>query len=33
MEIDAVSEALACTKDLTQLPAQEDFTEPTSDLE
>jgi hypothetical protein len=34
METAAVSEALACsTKCLMQLPAQEDFTEPTSDLE
>jgi len=33
MEIEAVSEAVGCMKHLMQLPAQEDLTEPTNDLE
>ena len=33
MDREAVSEALACMKRLMQLPAQEDFSEPTTDLE
>jgi len=32
MEIEVVSEAVACIKHLMQLAAQEDFTEPTTDL-
>jgi hypothetical protein len=33
METKAVSEAQACMKRQMQLPAQEDFTKPTTDLE